>query len=151
MSYLKTVQTNTVVVLNEDAEVLSVDTKRRQLIVNTPKEYFTVYLTIVGALNKLSGGAVKLAIYLISNAPINDNYVIVTEPLRNRIADEIGCKATYVKALMRELCEKDMLIKDKTSSRNGGYYINPEYYWKGDMSGRNKAMKFLLELNYLPQ
>lgn len=148
MAYLKTVQTDTNLVIDENAELISVDTKRKQIVVSSTQEYFTVYASILGVLHHLSGGAIKLASYLIGNAPINNNYIVITEPLRNKIADDIGVKNTYVKALLKELCDKGILLKDKSSARNGGYYINPEYYWKGDMTGRTKAMKFLLELNY---
>lgn len=150
MAYLKTVETNTEVVIDENSEVLSIDTKRKQILVDSPEQYFTVFAKLIGIQHDLSGSAVKLSQFLIGNAPINDNYMCITGPYREEIGKKIGVSSYYVKDLLKELCDKRVLIKDNRSPRSSCYYINPEYYWKGDMSGRHKAMKYLFELKYLP-
>ena len=51
MAYLKTVQTDTNLVIDENAELISVDTKRKQIVVSSTQEYFTVYASILGVLH----------------------------------------------------------------------------------------------------
>lgn len=151
MSYLKTVSTNTEVIVSEDGEVLDVQTKRHKIVVHSQKEYFATYSSFIGVLKDLSGAAHKVITYMIMYAPINDPSYSMNNTTRERMCAELGIKDVTVKKALKELVEKGVLLKPNLHKRSGFYTINPNYFWKGDMNGRNKAMKTILELEYIPQ
>jgi predicted transcriptional regulator len=150
MSHLRTVETATVTTIDEEGTVLDVETKRKRIVVHSAEQYFATFSKIVGVLKDLNGSDVKVMTYIIMNAPIGSNFVCIGKAYKEQIAKEIGIAEETVRKSLLSLANNKILIRNKEHQRSGCYHINPEYYWKGDMAGRNSAMKWLLELNYLP-
>lgn len=132
--------------INEDGEVL--DEKTVSYLVENERDFFMTYCKVLGLLKDMKLGEIKTLAWLVSNSHFNSNMVVVTGGVKQKIALEMGVSVSTVNNAMGPLVEKKILYRDPNSnkSRDGVYYIHPEYYWKGSLAERKKVLRLALEL-----
>lgn len=132
--------------INEDGEVL--DEKTVSYLVENERDFFMTYCKVLGLLKDMKLGEIKTLAWLVSNSHFNSNMVVVTGGVKQKIALEMGVSVSTVNNAIGPLVEKKILYRDPNSnkSRDGVYYIHPEYYWKGSLAERKKVLRLALEL-----
>ncbi len=133
-------------VIDENGVVL--DEKTISYLVENEKDFYITYCKVLGLLKDLGLGEIKTLSWLVSNSSFNNNMVVVTSGVKKKIAEEMGISANTVNNALGPLVEKEILYRDTDSGnrRDGIYYINPEYYWKGSLAERKKMLRIALEL-----
>lgn len=143
-SFLKTGQLVTETIVDSTTgEILVSNQKRHTYIANSKEEFLLVYTSLLGVLNDLSAGAIRVYFYLLLHyrpaVPIE-----IGKKTRDLMATYCGISASNVANSLSELKQKNLVLSNEVKV----YYINPRYAFKGDTSGRNKELKALIELGF---
>lgn len=115
-------------------------------LVENEKDFYITYCKVLGLMGDMKLGEMKTLAWLVSNSHFNNNMVVVTSGVKEKIAKEMEISVSAVNNSLQPLVSKGILYRDsdKGGRRDGVYYINPEYYWKGNISERNKVLKVVL-------
>lgn len=145
-SFLKTRITDRIID-TETGEQL--DEKTVSYIVENEKDFYITYCKVLGLLKDMKLGEIKTLAWLVSTSHFNNNMVVVTSGVKQKIANDMDISVSAVNCALAPLVEKNILYRDSDSSsrRDGVYYIHPEYYWKGSLTERNRVLRIALELN----
>jgi len=132
--------------ISEDGEVL--DEKTVSYVVENEKDFYITYCKVLGLLKDMKLGEIKTLAWLVSTSHFNNNMVVVTSGVKQKIAKDMDISISAVNKALAPLVEKEILFRDKDSSvrRDGVYYIHPEYYWKGSLVERAKVLRIALEM-----
>ena len=71
------------------------------------------------------------------------NKILFDAQMRDLIKEKTGLAMSSIKNSMVSLVNKDMLIKDDKYKQV--YYLNPKYFFKGQVSKRTKAIRVYTE------
>lgn len=71
------------------------------------------------------------------------NRISCDKQFRDIVHNKTNLAESTIKAAIADLVKKNMLIKDK--DYKGVYYLNPDYFFKGKLSDRNKIIKQITE------
>ena len=71
------------------------------------------------------------------------NRISCDKQFRDIVHNKTGLAESTIKAAIASLAQKEMLLKDK--EYKGIYYLNPDYFFKGKLSDRTKAIKQITE------
>lgn len=118
--------------------------KHHSIVVPDKEAFAFQYAAIIGAIKSLSGRDIKILTYCAINASTETNAIHITKHVLEDIANTFNSSIGSVRNGIRILKEKQIL----SSLGKGSYIINPRYYWKGSSVGRNKALKYILTLEY---
>ena len=131
----------------DTGEVL--DEKTISYLVENDKDFYVTYCKVLGLLKDMKLGEIKTLAWLVSTSHFNNNMVVVTSGVKEKIAKDMGISVSAVNCALAPLVEKNILYRDEDSSkrRDGVYYIHPEYYWKGSLVERKKVLRIALEMN----
>lgn len=123
-----------------------IDEKSLQYLAENEKEFYITYCKVLGLFKDMKLGEIKTLAWLVSNSHFNNNMVVVTSGVKKKISNEMDISIGSVNNSLTPLVKKGILYRDADSSerRDGVYYINPEYYWKGDLKERKKALRIVL-------
>ena len=147
-TFLKTIKTSNDAIIDfETGEVLDVQSRTDKIIVESSKQFFYTYCKVLGVMNKLTGAEIKIINWIMGNIPFNTNRIVLTKGIKESMAKDMGLSESSIKCSIPNLVKNKMLIKE-SSSRDGIYMINPDYYWKGNAQTRYKELKYVLELSY---
>lgn len=91
-----------------------------------------------------SAATLKILYKILERAEFNTGNVDITAGFRSQLESDLGlCKSQITKSL-NELTEKNVLIQ-RTITKNekeiplkGCYTVNPEMFWKGELSKRKE-------------
>lgn len=150
MAHLKTVNKQTFAYIDiETDELIDEQVKEHKIVVNEEKEFFFTYAKAISIYKDLSGTEIKVISWIMANAPLNNNVVALTKSIKEKIAQEMEISIASVNCSIKPLVTKEVLIKEG-SVRSATYLINPEFYWKGAIANRKRALKCKLELDFYP-
>ncbi len=123
------------------------DEKTVSYVVENEKEFYITYCKVLGVLKHLKLGDIKTLAWLVSTSHFNQNMVVVTSGVKKKISEDMDISVSAVSNALPVLVQNKILYRDSDSSsrRDGIYYIHPEYYWKGDLAERKRALRIVLE------
>lgn len=123
-----------------------VDEKAIQYLAENEKEFYITYCKVLGLFKDMRLGEIKTLAWLVSNSHFNNNMVVVTSGVKKKISEDMGISVGAVNNALTPLVKNGILYRDADSSerRDGVYYISPEYYWKGDLRERKRALRIVL-------
>lgn len=133
-------------VVGEGGEVL--DQTTDTYLVETEKEFFLFYCKAISLFKDLKLVEIKLLAWMLGSCGFNSNRVVITSGVKEAISKEMGIDTQSISNALPKLVKANVLYRDNNGRRDGVYYIHPEYFWKGDISERNKKLKYVLELTY---
>lgn len=127
-----------------DGEVMN--EKSLSYLIEDDKEFYMTYCKVLGLFNDLGNADMKTLAWLVSNMPFNSNMQVITKGVKEKIAEEMGISVSGVNNALPKLLARKILYRDKDADkgRSAIYFINPEYYWKGDLKERNKMLKVII-------
>lgn len=138
-------------VISLDGEVL--DEKTIFYLAENDKQFYMTYSKVLSVITKynLTGSDVKLLAWLAGNMDFNSNRITVTIGTKRIIAKEMDLSTGGISNSLGHLVDSGILYREKGSEkrRDCMYFINPEYYWKGDLSARNRVLKLVLSQQLL--
>lgn len=122
----------------ETAEVLEVETKYIQILIN-PDEFALVYAGLWNVLleQPLSKSDIDLFGYLIQHYADGTMFSIPTQ-MKELLAKKTGKSASSYSNSVRHLVKYRLIIPIAPNSRT--YTINPRYAFKGSSGDRNRAV-----------
>ncbi len=140
-SFLKTSHTDTHTVVNHDGEVLKQDIKNVKYLAATKEEFFIMYASILGVLERLTLPQIRVYTYLLENYNMG-SYLPITYALKEVIATKYQISPGTVSNSLTGLVENKLLFK----TAKGMYKLNPRYAFKGSIRDRNSMLKVILEV-----
>ena len=150
MVHLRTVNKQTLAYIDtETSEVIKEEVKEHKILVDEEKSFFFTYAKAISVYKNLNGTEIKVISWIMANAPLNNNVVALTKSIKEKIAKEMEISYASVNCSIRPLVNKDVLIKEG-SVRSATYIINPEFYWKGAIANRKRALMYKLEIEFYP-
>lgn len=128
----------------ETAELIDtlVEVKTHTIAVESKDQFAFIYASIIGALQGLNGGDIKLLMYCSMNCTLNSNMIPLNSHFLAEAAKQLGVSPGSLRNSIMSLTKKGILIK----VGSGTYRVNPRYFWRGDTNERLKTMKYILEV-----
>lgn len=132
-------------VIDEGGQVL--DEKTVSYVVENEKDFYMTYCKVLGLIKDMKLGEIKTLAWLVSNSHFNNNMVVVTGGVKEKIAADMDISVSTVSNSLKPLVKKKILYRgnDVNAKRDAVYYIHPEYYWKGSLAERKKMLRIALE------
>jgi hypothetical protein len=143
-AFLKTGKEETIIYVDKHTgEVLSEEKRTQKYVANDKEQFFFAYYSLVSEIQKLSGPAIKTYFYLVlNNKPAT--LIGINKAVKKKIKEFINSKSIgSVGNCITELCTAKLLTKSRDSL--GGYYINPQYVYKGGTIERKKVLREFLD------
>lgn len=131
---------------------VKVDTISKSVVHKTTEDSFYMVFTnyVMWMYQVKSTATLKILYKILEQAEFNTGNVDITTGFRSQLISDLNiCKSQITKSL-NELTDKQVLIQrtiikgDQTIPLKGCYTINPEMFWKGDLSKR-KELKITFE------
>ncbi len=144
--YLKKVETtkeSLQVIDAETGELIETksDSKSRTILVNNEKEFYQLYYSINGIIDKLSLAESRLLLHL-SMMCDGENKIALPLYVKEEIAKSSTLHIQTINNCLTALTKKGIVIRVAT----GLYRVNPRYVWKRSQSERDKMLKYILEV-----
>jgi len=140
-SYLKTSHTDTTTVVTPDGEVLEQDIKNVKYLAANKEEFFIMYSSIIGQLERLTLPQIRVYCFLLENYNIGSP-IAITMGLKQYIATKYDISPGTISNNLTGLVENKLMYKVS----KGLYKLNPRYAFKGSTRDRNSMLKVILEL-----
>jgi hypothetical protein len=109
----------------------------------TSKEFSTktsvdrFYMVFLGAVtDDLTGKEIKLLSEFCMRAEWNKGYLDMSTFVKNEIIEATGLTSSYYNNLTSSLEKKKYISKDK-----GRYFINPKFFWRGELKYRKQMLQ----------
>ena len=137
------------VVIGEGGEILSAEITTIKKV--TAEQFCQVYLkdnSEFYSLSKAESNVLSVA-WLMSSYysdpefKFPGNRISCDKQFRDIVHNKTGLAESTIKAAIASLAQKEMLLKDR--EYKGIYYLNPDYFFKGKLSDRTKAIKQITE------
>ena len=95
----------------------------------------------------LSGESFRVLMYLLSHLDF-ENYIIIKQA---EVSQELDMQRSHVSRAIKQLTDKDILIKGQKLGRTYSYKLNTTYGWKGKVIRANafKFSKDVLTIKYI--
>jgi Firmicute plasmid replication protein (RepL) len=141
-AHLRTSHTNTETVISEEGEILQQDIQNIKYLASTQEEYFIIYASTIAIMQKdMTQAETKLYAYLLQNYNVGSE-IGITKQGRINIGKRLELNERTV---LNTLC---MLVTRKLiyTINRSIYKLNPRYAYKGSILNRNRALKFVLEV-----
>lgn len=116
--------------------------KKQVILVKDREQFAFQYAAVVGALNQLSGTAIKLLIHCSLEAEYNTNKIHLNQITLAPVAEQFGSTLGSMKHAVGELVKAGVLIRLGSAA----YRVNPRYYWRGEGPKRQTTLKYMLEI-----
>lgn len=133
-------------VIGEGGEIL--DEVVDKYLADSHNEFFLFYVGAITLLKDLRLPEIKVLAWMMGHISFNSNLVVITKPVKEMIAADMDLALGSINNALPKLVKAGLIYKNEGAKRDGCYYIHPEYFWKGDISERNKKLKYVLELRY---
>lgn len=144
MAKLKRHHTDSVID-SETGEVI--DQKTHSYLVGNNTEFYITYCKVIGLMEDMGLAEVKTLAWLVSNLQFNNNMISVSMGIKKKIATDMGIGISSINNGLVKLVKRGILYRQKDyGGRDAIYFIHPAYFWKGDVSERNKRLKYVLEV-----
>jgi hypothetical protein len=141
-SYLKTSHINTNTVVSADGEVLSQEVNNIKYLANTQEEFFIIYASAIGIIEKgMSQAETSLYAHILKNYSVGAD-IGISKQMRINLGTKLSLNERTVLNTLGMLVTKKLLY---TTSK-GVYKINPRYAYKGSTFNRNRDLKFVMEV-----
>jgi predicted transcriptional regulator len=111
---------------NETGEIKKQEEKK---VIRIPKEdeYIKIYIKTIGVLHNIPASADKILLEIIRYVNY-DNRIIITKPVKEKIAERLGLSYSRVHNYISTLSKKNILIRED----RGMYILNPYIFGKGN-------------------
>lgn len=144
--HLKTVYRESSITQNidfETGELLepTVEIKEHKIVKHDEKEFFQLYYSLVGLLEKMSLAESKLLLHLSYECD-HENRIALPKKVKEGLAEKSGLHTQTINNCLSTLTSKNILIRIGV----GYYRINPRYVWKKSSGERDKMLKYILEV-----
>ena len=128
----------------ETGEILATekDVKHHKIFTTNKESFAIMFSSVIGMVDGLDRMSVRLIIWCSQNCLINSNLINLGKPYREAIRKEFQVSDQTIKNAIYTLKQRRVLI----SVGGGTYKVHPRYFWRGDMGNRNKALKYILEV-----
>ncbi len=141
-SHLRTCYEKTsMVVDSQTGELLEQDVKTIKYLAGNREEFFLMYSSLVGLLEKMTSPEIKVYCYLIKNYQIGSP-IAITLGIREVIGEAQKLKSGTVNNAISGLSKKGLIFQ----LQKGLYKLNPRHAFKGSTLERNAMLKFILEV-----
>lgn len=141
-SFLRPAITQTTTIVDKDSgEILEQDMKTVKYLANNREEFYFMYASLLGIMERMSGPQIKVYSYILRNYIVNSE-IGLPKALKKNIGDYLGLTLGTINNTLSELVEKKLLYTTQRSI----YKINPRYAFKGSTKDRNALLKVVLEL-----
>lgn len=145
-SFLKTgkeIISNVDIVDSETGELLGreIETKRITYLANTQEEFYLMYSSILGLMQKMTQADVRVFAWLMSNYK---SLISMNTAVYSQIAEDCNIALGSVRNAMTSLKDKKLIYPIKDNSYRN-YRFNPRYVFKGSSKDRHKMLQFILE------
>lgn len=130
-------------------EYRELDTKKVVELDTVSDPFYITFLKYVGWMYDIRGNvALNVMAKLMEMAEFNTGIVNLSPTLRRRIMEDVGIGNSALSRALAVLESKRAIAKtvdidektNKEITNRGEYFINPEMFWKGDLSKRSKLI-----------
>jgi hypothetical protein len=123
-----------------------IDEKVHRYLIDNDTEFYITYCKVLGLMENMGLGEIKTLAWLVSHLQFNNNMISASIGVKRKIAEDMKIGVNSVNNALVKLVKCGVLYRDDNSSgRDAIYYIHPEYFWKGEVSERNRKLKYVLE------
>jgi DNA-binding MarR family transcriptional regulator len=141
-SHLKTSITHTTLAIDsETGELMDREVKTVRYLANNKEEFYLIYSSLIGLLQKMTLPEIKVYCYLIEKYQIGSP-IALTRTIKEIIAEKQGLSIGTVKNTIPGLWKKRLIYP----IGRGTYKLNPRFAFKGSTSERNALLKVALEV-----
>ena len=130
--------------ISSDGELLHTekDVKHHKILITDKDKFALVFSEIMGVIDDLEKGEVRLLVWCSQNCLINTNVINLGSGYRKIIRDMFNVSDQTIKNAVVGLKKKGILIPNGSAT----YIIHPKYFWRGDLGLRKK---YILELGLI--
>lgn len=127
----------------ETGELLepTVEVKEHKVVRHDEKEFFQLYYSLIGLLEKMSLAESKLLLHLSYDCD-QENRIALPKTVKEGLSERTGLHRQTINNCLSTLTSKNILIRIGV----GYYRINPRYVWKRSSGERDKMLKYILEV-----
>lgn len=100
------------------------------------KDFYMTFIKALSAYYKIANNAIKVLTWLCEHAEFNTGKVSLTTAKRKEMTDMLGITNNTITNNL-----KILKVNNLISGENGEFIINPEIFWKGDTTVRDKMIK----------
>ena len=122
----------------ETGELVTVETSKSwRTKVRHTQEFYMVFVNWISLEYKIKSNIAKsILVWMLTNAEYNTGKVMLPAATRSEICKQYDISNTGLSDAIKTL--KDLGI---IQGKRGVFYINPELFWKGELSVRNQVLE----------
>ena len=125
------------IVDSQTGEVVKIDSSRTFTTKVTEDSFYMTFIDYISPLFGLKPeGAKNLLIWMCQHAEFNTGKVSLTTADRKEIHTTLGLATNSISNYLKTLKTLKLI-----SGENGSYLINPQIFWKGDLTARKDLLK----------
>ena len=140
--HIKTGTEKTYYTVDENGTVIDEQTIKHKYLAATKERFFIGYVSLLSVMAKeLTGPEIKVYAWML-NKYNSGTTIGMVKGIKQEMSADIGIKLGTIDNALSGLCAKSMIY----STGKAMYKMNPRYAYKGPTAERNKALKYMLEL-----
>lgn len=122
----------------ETGELVTVETSKSwRTKVHHSQEFYMVFVNWISLEYKIKSLVAKsILVWMLTNAEYNTGRVLIPTEVRNNICNQYEISNTALSNALKTLKDLGIIQGDR-----GVFYINPELFWKGELSVRNQVLE----------
>lgn len=122
----------------ETGEVFTIETAKTWTAKQSVEEFYMTFIDVYSTyFTKLNSVKAKdILTWMCMHAEFNTGRVLITPLIRQEICDKLEISSPALSNQLKLLKALKFIDGSK-----GTYYINPEIFWKGELSVRNKLLQ----------
>lgn len=141
-AHIKTGKENIVFTVDEQGTVIDETTIKHKYLAATKEQFFIGYVSLLSVMAKeLTGPEIKVYAWML-NKYSSGTTIGMVKGIKEEMATDIGIKLGTIDNALSGLVSKFMIY----STGKAMYKMNPRYAYKGPTADRNKALKYVLEM-----
>lgn len=140
---VKTINKGKIISVNGDGEQVNETPIEMNVWVSDGKAFSISFELHAAAILGLDGVQVKMLMWMSWNCTLNTNEIVLNKVIKERMRAAINCSMKSIDNALTKLVKRDMVARIGM----GVYVLNPEMYWRGDITKRTDKIKLYITYN----